>query len=226
MLNFSKRGEKSLKGSILRSGQSGEYTLKKKLSKSVKTTENCFEKKSVGLDTLSLFSKAETDIGGHLLTLFALSYGIGAKVVFEIGVRDGESTVSFLQAVKKTGGVVISLDINPCEKARKRISKLRLEDYWIFVRENSNDYVSKYAGWPVDVLFIDGEHTRKQCEKDFNNYVPFVKRNGLIIFHDAYNYKWPEINEYLNDLRLEKAEELELVRLPYNSGLGIARKIN
>jgi predicted O-methyltransferase YrrM len=37
---------------------------------------------------------------------------------------------------------------------------------------------------PLDVLYIDADHTEAGCRKDFENYAPFVFDDGLIIFDD------------------------------------------
>lgn len=45
---------------------------------------------------------------------------------------------------------------------------------------------SKSVPWelPIDVLFIDGDHTYEGCKADFLRYGPFVMPEGLIIFDD------------------------------------------
>lgn len=39
---------------------------------------------------------------------------------------------------------------------------------------------------PVDVIFIDGDHTYEGCRADFERYSPFLKESGYIFFHDYY----------------------------------------
>ena len=41
------------------------------------------------------------------------------------------------------------------------------------------------AGEPVDFLFIDGDHTEKGVEQDYNDYKHLVRPGGLIAFHDV-----------------------------------------
>jgi predicted O-methyltransferase YrrM len=43
------------------------------------------------------------------------------------------------------------------------------------------------AGWsePVDLVFIDGDHTREGCELDWRMWSPFVRVGGYVVFHDA-----------------------------------------
>lgn len=40
-------------------------------------------------------------------------------------------------------------------------------------------------GVPIDVLFIDGDHTYEGCKRDFVMYAPMVSNDGLIAFHDV-----------------------------------------
>jgi predicted O-methyltransferase YrrM len=37
---------------------------------------------------------------------------------------------------------------------------------------------------PIDVLFIDGDHSYEGCRMDFINYGPMVRNKGLIVFDD------------------------------------------
>lgn len=37
---------------------------------------------------------------------------------------------------------------------------------------------------PIDVLYIDADHTEEGCRADFDLYSPFVVKGGLVIFDD------------------------------------------
>lgn len=37
---------------------------------------------------------------------------------------------------------------------------------------------------PIDLLFIDGNHTYKFVRKEIEKYSPYVKKGGVILFHD------------------------------------------
>jgi hypothetical protein len=45
---------------------------------------------------------------------------------------------------------------------------------------------SKKVPWelPVDLIYIDGDHTYEGCRADFERYSPFLKTPGYIFFHD------------------------------------------
>jgi len=46
------------------------------------------------------------------------------------------------------------------------------------------------ASWPrdlkIDLLFIDADHSYKGVSDDWKNWSPFVKKGGVIVFHDYY----------------------------------------
>jgi len=50
-------------------------------------------------------------------------------------------------------------------------------------RMTSDDFFKKNKK-KFDVIFIDGLHTYKQCQKDFLNSINFLNNDGIIIFHD------------------------------------------
>jgi len=49
--------------------------------------------------------------------LYAIVRGTNAKLVYEIGVRQGFSTRAILEALSKTGGRLVSCDIVDCQAA-------------------------------------------------------------------------------------------------------------
>jgi predicted O-methyltransferase YrrM len=50
------------------------------------------------------------------------------------------------------------------------------------------DYSQRLAErWtdPVDVVFVDGDHSEDGCRADWELWHPFVRPGGLVLFHDA-----------------------------------------
>lgn len=45
--------------------------------------------------------------------------------------------------------------------------------------------IAKQWNTPVDLLFIDGDHRYGAVRKDFDEWFPFVKIGGIILFHDS-----------------------------------------
>ena len=46
------------------------------------------------------------------------------------------------------------------------------------------------ASWsrPIDLLFIDGDHSYKGCVTDLTSWLPYVRRGGWVAFHDSSEY--------------------------------------
>jgi cephalosporin hydroxylase len=52
-----------------------------------------------------------------------------------------------------------------------------------------NSKIELYKHEYFDFLFIDGDHTYEGVKQDFEMYSPFVKKNGIICFHDINDTK-------------------------------------
>lgn len=48
----------------------------------------------------------------------------------------------------------------------------------------SDEAVKDWTG-QIDVLFIDADHSYEGCLADWNNFSPFVKPGGWVVFHDC-----------------------------------------
>lgn len=50
-----------------------------------------------------------------------------------------------------------------------------------------SDFTVAASTWtlPIDILHIDGLHTKAAVTNDFNNWKPFVKNDGIMLFHDV-----------------------------------------
>ncbi len=67
-----------------------------------------------------------------------------------------------------------------------------------------DEALKKYEDEYFDIIHIDGLHTYEAVTYDFNTWLPKLKKNGIVLFHDVYslphfgtNRFWQEIkNEY------------------------------
>ncbi|MGA3150561.1 MAG: class I SAM-dependent methyltransferase [Candidatus Saccharimonadales bacterium] len=164
-------------------------------------------------------------------TLFR--YGQSAKTLVEIGAAFGGSSSIFLAGMPK-GGHLFSIDpfvedsIGPWsateEKCRQSVSRLlrvlNKEDAlknWSLLVKPSYDAVKKWQK-KIDLIFIDGDHNYIAVKKDFADWLPHVKKGGLILIHDSrrisatpakeYHRGWPGPTKLAKELRNDKRVHL------------------
>ena len=79
------------------------------------------------------------------------------------------------------------------------------------------------AGEKVEFLFIDGDHTEKGVEQDFNDYKDFVRPGGIIAFHDILEKQPTPANQvyYLWERLKNNHEVQEFVDDSEQCGYGI-----
>ena len=136
--------------------------------------------------------------------------------IFEIGVRSGISTASFLRGLEKNGGHLYSADIESgCGKI------FAGHPQWTFLQVNSRDVAVVKSKLPasVDVLFIDGDHTYEGVKSDLANYGPLVKDGGKIVMHDVASAYDPGVRQAADEYATANKFEFEII--PSWVGLGV-----
>ena len=135
---------------------------------------------------LCLLEGRKSGMSGHLHFLYNQVREIRAINVIEISLGGGNSSMPFLLALKETGGMLTSIDIRPCDEARRYLDLLPETVNWRFLRTRSDEAVARQReSDPRDVLLIDGFHSYDQCRSDYFNYSPLVRQGGYILFHDS-----------------------------------------
>src|SRR5258707_15188166 len=120
----------------------------------------------------------QSDIQHHLGLLFSLAHGS----VLELGTRGGVSTTAVLAGVEKSGGRVISVDIEDCSAVAAG------HPQWAFWHGSSTDAdmaqdIATYAG-PFQLLLIDTFHSYEQAQAELALWHPHVAPGGTICMHD------------------------------------------
>lgn len=183
--------------------------------------------------------------------LKTLASNIAPKNVVEIGCFTGISTVWLAAGLEQTGkeGTVHSIDLfediipsppyhraylaNPIEYAQKSLEAAQLSHRVKFYKGNSievGEKVDALLNEPIDLLYIDGDHTIDGCYKDFALYSPHVCVGGYIILHDIYpefcNWDGPR---YLIDKYIKNSPHFDLLEVktsPVNYGMAVIRKLS
>jgi len=125
----------------------------------------------------------------------------GARRVVEIGVYEGSSAVVLCEALPPDAELHLidpfvdesgsSLNFgwraNPIatrlavRRAARRAAGPQIR--WHIAR--SQEVGRSWTAGPVDVLFIDGDHSYDGCREDWDVWHPHIRSGGVIAFHDA-----------------------------------------
>ncbi|MBP7846243.1 MAG: class I SAM-dependent methyltransferase [Candidatus Pacebacteria bacterium] len=155
----------------------------------------------------------------HYLTLYSIVNGMDAKRVLEIG--GGLSTAVILEALKNTGGDLITCD-------PREIKDLGLDENiqvenknWNYMKDYSGNVLDKMIG-TFDVVLHDGSHEGKTLFKDLRKILPMIKKGGILMVHDTNH---PKLKNILLATRLALlGYRTEKMTLPYGNGLTIVVK--
>lgn len=159
----------------------------------------------------SVWGRQATDWILPILWSIARKYPSG--VFGEIGTRSGISTIALAIAARDVGGHVHTIDVSEehLGAAQKNLSMAECLPYVNFIVGDSRntDFPE-----PLDVLFIDGDHSYDGVKADFERHEPNVKKGGIILFHDASIYDGIEC--YL--------KQIGGFVIPIEAGLGVYTK--
>lgn len=118
---------------------------------------------------------------GKLLYKFAIEDN--CKTILELGTGSGVSTKIFLLACKLTGGHVWTVD-----KRKARINHVHYGSNWglnSMITCIKSDSLKYKWDKPLDLLFIDTDHTYELTLAELNKFSPFVKYGHKILLHDS-----------------------------------------
>ncbi len=119
------------------------------------------------------------------------------KRVIEIGTAKG-GTLFLLSRISSKKSTIVSIDL-PKGRFGGGYPFWKIPLYKSFAQKNQRIHLLRVSSQnkktvkevkkimqskPVDFLFIDGDHSYEGVKKDFYLYSPFVKKGGLIAFHD------------------------------------------
>jgi caffeoyl-CoA O-methyltransferase len=157
------------------------------------------------------------DQDGRMLRLLAES--IGAKTVVEFGTSNGISALWFSLALRKTGGKLITheIDKKTAALARENFGAAGVSDLVTIVEGDAHETASKLQG-PIDMIFIDAD---KEGYVDYlKKVLPLMRPGGLITAHN--------INQRAADDEFIKAlntnPELETLYYMDGGGLSVSLK--
>lgn len=175
-------------------------------------------------------------IRAEILAFLDLARGESPRIVMEIGTAAG-GTNFLLGAALPSVSLKLSVDLF-VQNTRLLSHFARPDCEQVFLHGPSNDRATLLrvreilAGRPLDVLFIDGDHTYAGVQSDYELYAPLVRPGGLIAFHDivpdyltrygrATNSYVGDVPRYWREVRGQFSETWEFVADREQDGYGI-----
>jgi len=136
-------------------------------------------------------------LGDSAFLLYGLARALKPRVAVEIGSARGKSAAYVGRALKENGfGKLYAIDphkstdwndvgsIDTLSIMRKNIKKLGVEHFVEIVREVSQSVAERWS-LPIDLLFIDGDHSYEGVRRDWELFSPHVTPFGVVVFHDT-----------------------------------------
>lgn len=128
---------------------------------------------------------AWSDIQAQMPLLYEAAVLYPGVKVLELGVRNGNSTVTFLAAAEEAGGHVWSVDTGP---PQADTSAWEASGRWTFTQGDDLAVIPEESpGVPLrpDVLFIDTNHEYEHTLAELRRFVPLVAAGGVVLMHDT-----------------------------------------
>ena len=152
------------------------------------------------------FSVQKNDgFGDYALFLYLLVKNCGLERVLEIGVDQGFSTKLLLKAIRETNGWLYSIDIED------KKDLFPSPEYWTFIKADSSTFQWSDE-FPIDLLFLDGDHSYKGALGDLNNFYKHVRKGGFVVIHDS---NMPTVKKAIN--HFFKNKSVERMEFPFKT---------
>ena len=132
----------------------------------------------------------------ELVEAVAVAAAIEPEVIVEIGCDAGGTLYAWRQICTEVYGITLADNSAPTGGQGYPLADHGAE---VLVAD-SHDPASlvwlegRLGGRPIDVLFIDGDHSYEGARADYDMYAPLVRPGGLILLHDVVNHANPLVD--------------------------------
>ncbi len=144
---------------------------------------------------------------------FLYNLARSARTVVEIGSFRGKSCVLMLTGAQDAGNTDLRITcIDPHmpthfgafkdedhDAFEATINRHGFADRVDHKRMLSHDARPDWGDTPIDVLWIDGDHSYEGAKTDFEDWAPLVKPGGIVAGHDAYRERFPGVLKAWNE---------------------------
>lgn len=179
--------------------------------------------------------------GGYLL--YGIARAMRPQTCVEIGSARGLSACLIGKALKENGfGKLYAIDphvqtnwndtnsIDTFGVMQANLARFGVQNYVEIIREFSTKVAPDWDK-PIDLLFIDGDHSYEGVKSDWEGFSRHIKPFGLVIFHDTtwdYHSDHPSfrpdlgVHKFLDELR---RQGYPIVTIDQYCGLSIVQPV-
>lgn len=167
---------------------------------------------------------------GHLPFAIQLIKQKKPEVLVELGTHTGNSFCGFCQCISENKISTKAFAVDTWEgdfqagsyndSVYKEISRYVNSNFPFasLMKMTFDDALEKFDNSSIDILHIDGLHTYEAVKHDFETWLPKMKNDGVILFHDIAEKK-EDFGVYL--LWEQLKEKYQTLEFEHNHGLGI-----
>ena len=177
-----------------------------------------------------IFNDFDWAWAGHKFFAYDFIRNFKPRKIVELGVHKGTSFFSFCQAVKDE---FLDSELNAIdtwkgdhqsgfyeEEVFDLVSDIKNECYRDLkinlMRKFFDEALHDFQDESIDLLHIDGLHTYEAVKHDFETWLPKVKKDGVVFFHDICEKKddfgvyklWEELKEKYSTLEFHHSHGL------------------
>ena len=154
-------------------------------------------------------------IEAELASLLTEVRKLKPQTVLEIGTARG-GTLFLWTRLAQPNATIVSIDLpggkfgggykkwqaityKRFAKGTQKIHLLRVDSHAQSTLEKTRQL---FGGKPIDLLFIDGDHSFEGVKKDWEMYSPLVRPGGIVVFHDiAGNYDDTQVKRLWDSIK-------------------------
>lgn len=126
----------------------------------------------------------QTDLGNNGILFYEKIKPLYNSKMVDLGVRYGVSSSIMLEDSFIKNNYVYGVDVvNTVDPGVLNHSRYKL------LVTDSITAAKNWSEGSIDVLFVDTLHIKEQVLNELYYWMPFVKENGLVVFHDT---NWPQ----------------------------------
>lgn len=141
-----------------------------------------------------------TDLGINVYELYKRTSSIKNGVLVDLGVRHGSSSEIMLIDSETNNNKVFGIDV---DFTSTKTEVLRHQKYTSILGDSCT--IGKNWKFPINYLFIDTFHIKKQVMCELFYWYKHVVNGGYIIFHDS---NWPEGKyDIYNGIKWDRVED-------------------